>query len=108
MAVDLTPQAVGRIDPATLSNGFRASKIVGAAVVNAANEKIGTVDDLLVAGTDRVPYAVLSVGGFLGLGDHLVAVAYESLRFTADNKIMLNGATKDELKAMPEFKYASK
>ena len=47
-------------------------------------------------------------GGFLGVGDHLVAVPYELLRFTADNKIMLNGATKDELKAMPEFKYASK
>ncbi len=48
---------------------------------------------------------MLSVGGFLGLGDRLVVVPYDSLKMAA-NKIMLPGATKEALKALPEFKYA--
>ena len=49
---------------------------------------------------------MLSVGGFLGMGNKLVVLPYEQLK-TMDNKIMLPGATKDALKALPEFKYAS-
>ena len=49
---------------------------------------------------------VLSVGGFLGIGDKLIALPYEQMR-TDGKKIVLPGATKDSLKALPEFKYAS-
>jgi len=51
-------------------------------------------------------FAILSIGGFLGMGSHMVAVPYESLRF-ADKKVMLPGGTKESLKMLPEFKYAS-
>lgn len=103
------PQTVDRsqvLDVSHIATGYRASKITGSEVYNGGNDKIGTVDDLIVNPDDRVPYAILSVGGFLGLGAHLVAVPYGSLQF-ADGKILLPGATKDQLRTMPEFKYRS-
>lgn len=101
------PQSVAliKVDVTKLGTGYRATKIIGGAVVNEANETVGKVDELLIDSDGRTPYAVLSVGGFLGLGDRLVVVPYESLRMAA-NKIMLPGATKEALKALPEFKYA--
>jgi len=69
------PQTViERVDVQKLAAGYRSSKIVGSPVVNDANEKIGDVDDLLVEPSDKVLFAVLSVGGFLGMGERLVVV----------------------------------
>jgi hypothetical protein len=96
--------ALIKVDVTKLTTGFRASKIIGATVVNEANETVGKIDDMLIGPDGKSPYAVLSVGGFLGLGDRLVVVPYESLKMAA-NKILLPGATKDALKALPEYKY---
>jgi hypothetical protein len=93
-----------KIDPQTLATGYRSSKIVGSAVVNDANESVGTIDDLIVTPGEQVPYAVLSVGGFLGLGSKYVVVPFKSLKMDAQ-KIVLPGATKDALKGLPDFKY---
>jgi PRC-barrel domain protein len=103
------PQTVTlmKVDPASLATGYRTSKIVGSSVVNEANETVGTIDDLIVTPTDKVPFAVLSVGGFLGLGTKYVVVPFTSLQFQ-DKKIVLGGATKDSLTALPEFKYNTK
>ena len=64
-----------------LSAGYRSSKVVGRSVVNDANETIGKIDDLLVSPDGKQPYAVLSIGGFLGMGAHLVVVPYDALNF---------------------------
>jgi hypothetical protein len=96
--------ALIRVDVTKLSTVNRASKIIGASVVNEANETVGKVDELLIGPDGRTPHAVLSVGGFLGLGDRLVVVPYESLKMSA-SKIMLPGASKEALKALPEYKY---
>lgn len=103
------PQTVSieRVDVQKLAAGYRSSKIVGSPVVNDANEKIGDVDDLLVEPSDKVLFAVLSVGGFLGMGERLVVVPFGSLQIVGD-RVMLPGGTKDALKALPEFKYATK
>src|SRR5512147_2637346 len=102
------PQTViERVDVQRLAAGYRSSKIVGSPVVNDAIEKIGDVDDLLVEPSDKVLFAVLSVGGFLGMGERLVVVPFASLQI-AGNRVMLPGGTKDALKALPEFKYATK
>lgn len=103
-----TPQTVGiaRVDPATLATGFRASKVVGAAVTNAAGDSIGKIDDLIVSSDGKAAYAILSVGGFLGMGTHLVPIRYEDLRISSD-KIALPGGTKEQLTTLPEFEYAS-
>jgi sporulation protein YlmC with PRC-barrel domain len=103
-----TPQTTGiaRIDPTTVTTGFRASKVIGATVVNDHDQTIGTIDDLIVTPTEQVPFAVLSVGGFLGMGTKYIVIPYSALK-AADNKMVLFGATKDSIKALPEFKYAS-
>jgi hypothetical protein len=102
-----TPQTVTimKVDPSSLTTGYRTSKVVGSTVVNEANETVGTIDDLIVTPSEKVPFAVLSVGGFLGMGTKYVVVPYSSLQ-VRDKKMMLPGATKDSLKALPEFKYA--
>jgi hypothetical protein len=107
IAADLTPQQVNRVDVTSLADGYRASKIIGATVVNEANETIGKVDDILVGRNDKVLYSVLSVGGFLGMGSKLIAVPYASLQ-VSDTKMVLPGGDKDQLKALPEFKYATR
>jgi hypothetical protein len=103
-----TPQtlSVMKVDPQSLATGYRTSKVVGSAVVNEANETVGTIDDLIVTPGDKVPFAVLSVGGFLGMGTKYVVVPYSSL-VVQDKRMMLPGATKDSLKSLPEFKYAT-
>jgi hypothetical protein len=103
------PQTVelAKLDVQTLAAGYRASKVIGSSVVNDAQETIGKIDDLLVSADGKEPYAVLSIGGFLGLGTHLVVVPYETLKF-ADKKVTLPGGTRDGLKMLPEFKYAQR
>jgi PRC-barrel domain len=101
------PQTVeiAKVDVQKVAAGYRASKVVGSSVVNEANETIGKIDDLLVTRDGKEPYAVLSIGGFLGMGTHMVVVRYDSLKF-ADNRIVLPGGTKDGLKMLPAFQYS--
>jgi sporulation protein YlmC with PRC-barrel domain len=87
-----------------LVSGLRASKLIGAAVYNDANEKIGTVDDLILTSEDKAVAAIM-VGGFLGTGGKLVAVPYHQLQMDKDNKLLMAGANKDSLNAMPGFTY---
>ena len=62
-------------------DGWRSSRIVGATVYNDSNQSIGMVDDLIVGKDGKVSTAVISVGGFLGIGSKLVGVPYDQLRF---------------------------
>ncbi len=103
-----TPQTIAmtKIDPASLATGYRTSRVVGSAVLNEANETVGTIDDLIVTSSETVPYAVLSVGGFLGVGTRYVVVPFSAIT-VVDKHMMLRGATKDTLKALPAFAYAS-
>src|SRR5712671_5711025 len=91
-----TPQTVElvKVDVQKLAAGYRASKVIGSSVVNDANETIGKIDDMLVSRDGKEPFAVLSIGGFLGMGSHLVAVPYDSLKFV-DKKFVLPGGTKE-------------
>src|SRR5512133_327803 len=101
------PQTVEitKVDVQKVAAGYRASKVIGSSILNDANETIGKIDDLLVTRDGKEPYAVLSIGGFLGMGTHLVVVRYDSLKF-ADNKIVLPGGSKDGLKMLPVFQYS--
>jgi hypothetical protein len=99
------PQTVAKVDVQKVAAGYRASKVIGSNVLNEANETIGKIDDLLVTRDGKEPYAVLSIGGFLGMGTHMVVVPYDSLKF-ADNKVVLPGGSKDGLKMLPVFQYS--
>jgi sporulation protein YlmC with PRC-barrel domain len=138
--------------------GWRASKLVGVDVYNEANEKVGDINDIILDKSGKVANVILGVGGFLGMGEHYVAVSYDKLKWVnepartasnADNNartgtgstantntastntgntanttsttttgssstrtanawypdhVVIN-ATKDQLKAMPQFSY---
>jgi hypothetical protein len=101
------PVSLVVVDVNVVAQGYRMSKLTGSNVTNEKNEKSGTIDDFILARNHSL-FAVLQVGGFLGLGAHLVAVPYESLVIDdAARKIELPGASKDELKKLPELKYRS-
>lgn len=102
------PQTVVQysVDVSRVSNGYRAGKIIGSTVYNDAKEDVGKIDDLIVGRDDRVPYATLSVGGFLGVGDKLVVVPFANLQLGPE-RIVLPGATKAALKDLPKFTYAT-
>ncbi len=86
-----------------------SSKLKGLNVYNEKNELIGEISDLAISKNDQVQALILSVGGFLGMGEHYVAVAPSAVNVTYDasNKkwrATMN-TTKEELKSAPEFKY---
>ena len=96
-----------KVDLSVVAKGYRMSKLIGSSVINDKNEKIGTVDDV-IADKDKkqLSFAVLQVGGFLGVGGHLVAVPYDSLVMDdTGRKVTLHGASKDELKKLSQFNY---
>ena len=134
--------------PSSFTGNWRASKVVGLSVYNDKNESLGSINDLLTDKSGKIVAVVIGVGGFLGVGEHLVAVPFEKVKFV-NEPIAYTGAsnapanaparpgsttttgaattapaaaskpnpwypdhavfnaTKDELKAMPEFKYST-
>lgn len=89
-----------------IAKGWSAKKqILGKDVYNDTGDKIGEVSDLIVAPNKSLSYAIIGVGGFLGIGERDVAVPVSKFQQQM-GKIVLKGATKDALKAAPEFKYA--
>jgi len=95
-----------KVDPQTLATGYRTSKVVGSTVVNEANETVGTIDDLIVTPGEKVPFAVLSIGGFLGMGTIYVVVPYGLLE-VHDKKMVLRGATKESLPSRVQVQQLS-
>ncbi len=129
---------------------WRTSKVVGLSVYNDNNESIGSINDLLTDRNGNIKAAVISAGGVLGVGAHLVAVPFDKIKFVnqpvaftsasgatstgaggSPSSTVTTGAatgngaaaaskpnpwypdhavynaTKDELKAMPEFVYST-
>jgi sporulation protein YlmC with PRC-barrel domain len=86
--------------------GWSAKKqILGKGVYNNIGEKVGDINDLIVTPDKAVSYAIVGVGGFLGVGEHEIAVPVGQLK-QLEGKIVLPGATKDALKEAPKFEYA--
>jgi sporulation protein YlmC with PRC-barrel domain len=63
---------------------WRASKVVGLNVYNAQNENVGSINDLLMDKSGNIKAAVISVGGFLGMGARLVAVPFDKMKFSTE------------------------
>jgi sporulation protein YlmC with PRC-barrel domain len=139
-------------DTSSFKGNWRASKLVGLSVYNDSNESLGSINDLLTDKSGDIKGVVIGVGGFLGVGEHLVAVPIDKVKFV-EEPIAYTGAssapatggarpsttgtgttttgaattapapavkknpwypdhavfsaTKDQLKAMPEFKYST-
>jgi sporulation protein YlmC with PRC-barrel domain len=136
------PNTASTVSESALHGDWRASKLVGLNVYNDKNESLGTISELLMDKSGNIKTVVLGVGGFLGVGEHLVAVPFDKVKFVNEpvpatatssnrpasstttgsasstpaanskanpwypNHAVFN-ATRDELRAMPEFKYSS-
>jgi sporulation protein YlmC with PRC-barrel domain len=77
----------------TTDGDWRATELVGATVYNDQGDSIGTVDDLLLSSDGTVSNAVLSVGGFLGMGTKLIEVPFKDLRFAPSQSNAASGST---------------
>jgi len=104
--MDMERIAILEVDVRVAATGMRASRLIGADVYNDGDEHIGTLDDLMIGNDGTVGFAILSVGGFLGIGSRLVAVTFDSLTIHDDYRVVLPGATREELKRLPEFDYS--
>jgi sporulation protein YlmC with PRC-barrel domain len=112
-AVDVAAQVAGSTTTGvtveelkTIALGWSAKKqILGKPVYNDKDETVGDVDDLIIAPDSSVSYAIIGVGGFLGLGERQVAIPVSRFK-NSEGRIVLPGATKDALQAMPSFQYA--
>jgi sporulation protein YlmC with PRC-barrel domain len=151
---DRANMAPASASTSSFQGDWRTSKVVGLSVYNDANESVGSINDLLTDKTGNIKAAVISVGGVLGVGAHLVAVPFDKVKFV-NEPVAYTGAagaqnmggakppmssttttgaattapatapaaastpnpwypdhavynaTKDELKAMPEFTYST-
>jgi sporulation protein YlmC with PRC-barrel domain len=149
---NMAPAATTATDSSSYQGNWRTSKVVGLNVYNDNNESLGSINDLLMDKSGNIKAVVIGVGGFLGVGEHLVAVPLDKIKFV-DQPVAYAGAgapktattntppsstlppsstttgaantapatksnpwypdhavfsaTKDQLKAMPEFKYST-
>ncbi len=89
-----------------VASGWSAKKqILGKTVFNENNEKVGKIDDLIVAPTGELSFVIIGAGGFAGVGRHDVAIPVQQIQLQ-DGKFVLPGATKAAVKALPKFEYA--
>jgi sporulation protein YlmC with PRC-barrel domain len=146
-STDRANAAPTALTDSSLQGTWRASKMVGLSVYNDNNESVGSINDFLTDKNGSIKAVVIGVGGFLGVGEHLVAIPFEKIKF-ANEPVAYTGAsnatgnrpasstttgstststatasssksvpwypdhavlsaTKDELKAMPQFKYST-
>lgn len=88
----------------TTPSVLSSSSITGDAVVNGHDEDLGNIEDLMIdVHGGRIRYAVLSFGGFLGIGDKLFAVPFEALRLDAENQRFVLDIPKEKLENAPGF-----
>src|SRR5271167_735544 len=84
-----------------VATGWSAKRqVLGRPVFNDKNEKVGTVDDIVISPSKAVSYAIVGAGGFLGVARRDVAIPVNRFSLNA-GRLVLAGATKDAIKAMP-------
>jgi putative membrane protein len=89
-------------EPTEGEQGFVSlEEVLGSSVVNENGEEVGTIEDLVIK--DEVHYAVLSVGGFLGLGEKDVAIPLDELKLGEDESYLMSTETEGQLEELPEY-----
>lgn len=90
-----------------IAMGWSVKKtLLGKNIYNDVGVRIGRVEDLIVSPEKNLSYVIVGAGGFIGIGRHDVAVPVTRI-LNQSGKLVLPGATKDTLKAMPSFEYAN-
>ena len=75
----------GSHEKMALKGNWRASKLMGLNVYNEANEKLGDINELIIDKNGKVAAVVIGVGGFLGMGEHDIAVSMDKLKFVEES-----------------------
>ena len=89
-----------------IAMGWSVKKtLMGKSIYNESGQKIGTVEDLIISPDRNVSYVIVGAGGFVGLGRHDVAIPVAHIQ-DQSGKLLIPGATKDMIKALPDFDYA--
>ena len=102
-----TIEVVEKKSAAAFSGDVSARQLLSENVVNAANESIGDINDVLIGHDGKVAAVIVGVGGFLGMGEKDVALPYDQLTFSKDgNNTLIVGtrATKESLETAPEYR----
>jgi len=97
------PGALTKLQPTQ----FRASKLIGSAVYDAKGESVGDVADLIVDRDGHVPAVVISVGGFLGIGNKLIAIPMDGVKFGENDRLTVN-LTRDQIAQAPGYSYSDR
>jgi sporulation protein YlmC with PRC-barrel domain len=84
-------------------HSYKASELVGKSVKNLQGEDIGQIEELVIGSNGEVGYAVLSFGGFLGLGDKLFAVPWVSFAHQPDREYLILDIQRENLEKAPGF-----
>lgn len=107
-AVKMEMQPAGKYTGQQAPDEWRSSKIVGLNVYNAKNEKIGDINDLILAGNGKAEHAIVGVGGFLGMNEKNVAIPFTELKFSRkdDGSIhIMFDSTKEALQGAPNYVF---
>ncbi len=108
VAGQTTTHGVSITESTQTAAGWSAKKaLLGKNVYNESGQKVGKVEDLIVSPSHAVPYVIVGAGGFVGIGRHDVAIPVSQIQ-EQGGKLVMAGATKDGIKAMPVFNYADK
>jgi sporulation protein YlmC with PRC-barrel domain len=97
------PVVLAVVDVRVVALGYRVSEFLGRRVTTPEGETVGRIDDFIIGG-DKVLMTIISVGGFLGIGDRKVAIPYSSLNVSPD-RIVLPGGNREAINRLPEFRY---
>jgi sporulation protein YlmC with PRC-barrel domain len=92
----------GAVPLAERKAALSASELIGTDVYGPDNNSLGEIDDIVVSPDNTPAYALISYGGFLGMGEEQTAVPVNSIRFSEDNYAFVN-FNADQLKAAPKF-----
>lgn len=89
------------------SNAVAAEELLGRTIENANGENIGEIKNVVIDQTGQVQYVIVGVGGFLGLGEKHVALAWDELTIADNGETVTAAVTKEQLEALPEHKFPS-
>lgn len=104
-----TSKSASNFSSTQSADEWRSSKLVGMAVYNRANERVGDINDLILGPDGKIASAVIGVGGFLGIGEKLVAVDFSELQLNRDADGTMRAtvnSTKESLESAPDYKFA--
>lgn len=88
-----------------------SSRLIGINLYNVQNESLGEIEDLVIENGKTITGVVVSVGGFLGIGERYVAIDPSSITLRVENSNITKATvdtTKDNLKNAPAFNYSKR